>query len=178
METNSRIYLRKFEKDDLEQVNGWKDDGELAELLGLKLPGEEVDYYRHYQDLMGKRNSRVFAIETQEGQFIGTVELNQITWRRKEAELHICIGDRRYWNRGYGTEAVRAALTIAVEDLGLEEIYLRVYRYNRRAIRCYQKCGFSKEAILRGRFRHEVGRAFDIILMNVRAEDLADNVAS
>ena len=89
--------------------------------------------------------------------------------RRKEAELHICIGERKYWGRGLGTEAVLAVLDMAFVDMGLKSIYLRVYRHNLRAIRCYEKCGFKKEAILRNRFRSECGQGYDVFLMKIDA---------
>lgn len=169
MESSSRIRLRPFTREDLEKVRRWNEDEELAAFLGLKLPGEEVDYYERCQRLLAERSSRIFAIETLDGQFIGEVELNQITWRRKQAELHICIGDRRYWDKGYGTEVVQAVLKIAFQEMGLESIYLRVYRHNRRAIRCYEKCGFQKEAVLKNRFRSRWGKGYDILLMNLTA---------
>lgn len=171
MRVKSRINLRTFTAEDLEKVKAWSDDEELAKFLGLKLPGEEVDYYKRCQKLLGKRNSRVLAIEDRGGRFIGEVELNQIAWRRKEAELHICIGERRYWGQGLGTEAVLAALDLAFEDMGLKSVYLRVYRHNLRAIRCYEKCGFRKEAILRNRFRSECGKGYDVFLMKIKARE-------
>ena len=73
---------------------------------------------------------------------IGDLELDHISWRRSEAELRIRIGEKEYWNKGYGTDAVRALLDLARNNLGLRHIYLRVYRFNHRAIRCYEKCGF------------------------------------
>ena len=169
MKSKSRVNLRAFTPEDLQKVKAWNDDEELATFLGLKLPGEEVDYYKRCQRLLGKRNSRILAIEDATGYFIGEVELNQIAWRRKEAELHICIGERKYWGRGLGTEAVLAVLDMAFVDMGLKSIYLRVYRHNLRAIRCYEKCGFKKEAILRNRFRSECGQGYDVFLMKIAA---------
>ncbi len=171
MKEKSRVNLRAFTTEDLQKVKAWNDDGELATFLGLKLPGEEVDYYKRCQRLLDKRNSRILAIEDATGYFIGLVELNQIAWRRKEAELHICIGERKYWGQGLGTEAVTALLNLAFGDMGLESIYLRVYRHNLRAIRCYEKCGFKKEAILRNRFRSEGGKGYDVFLMKIMAYD-------
>ncbi|MGI6574600.1 MAG: GNAT family N-acetyltransferase [bacterium] len=171
MDSNSKVNLRPFTNDDLAKVAVWSEDTELASFLGLKLPGEEVDYYQRCQMLLCKRNSRLYALETVNHEFIGEAELNQITWRRKEAELHICIGDRNYWDQGYGTEAVLALLEIAFHELGLNWIYLRVYRHNQRAIRCYEKCGFHKEAILKNRF--QLGKAYDIILMKVNVAEFS-----
>ncbi|HHW91087.1 MAG TPA: GNAT family N-acetyltransferase [Firmicutes bacterium] len=171
MKATAKIRLRPFTPEDLPKLKEWNEDEDLAVYLGLKLPGEEVDYYQRCEKLLRERTSRIFAIEDETGHFIGEVELNQITWRRKQAELHICIGEHKYWGRGFGTEAVRAVLNLAFQELGLESIYLRVYRHNKRAIRCYEKCGFKKEAVLRNRFRSQCGRGYDILLMNISADD-------
>ena len=145
METNPKIRLRPFTREDLPRLQVWKEDEELAAYLGLKLPGEEVDYYQRCEKLLGQRTSRIFAIEDERGQFIGEVELNQITWRRKQAEPHICIESGDIGERVMARK-LSAILNLAFEDMGLESVYLRVYRHNRRAIR-YEKCGFKKEAV-------------------------------
>jgi len=178
METYSKIRLRPFTREDLPRLKEWKEDEELAAYLGLKLPGEEVDYYRRCERLLGERTSRIFAIEDEKGHLIGEVELNQITWRRRQAELHICIGDRKYWGKGYGTEAVRAVLNLAFIEMGLESVYLRVYRHNKRALRCYEKCGFKTEAVLKNRFRSKVGRGYDILLMSISAADFVPSATA
>lgn len=165
--TGFKVKLRTFTEIDLEKIRDWNEIDELSPLLGLKLPGQSVDYYKRCKEMLKKRNSRLYAIETEAGKFIGKVELNQISWRRKEAELHICIGDQNFWDKGYGTEAVQVLLKLAFDNLGLSCVYLRVYRHNKRAIRCYEKCGFKKEAILKNRSWNELGRGYDIILMKV-----------
>jgi RimJ/RimL family protein N-acetyltransferase len=44
--------------------------------------------------------------------------------------------------RGLGSAATRAVLRHAFDDLGLEEVDLRVLEFNEPAIRCYEACGF------------------------------------
>ena len=56
----------------------------------------------------------------------------------------ILIGDKRFWNRGFGTDAVRLLLRFGFLTLGLNNIRLRVHAFNERAIRCYEKCGFKQ----------------------------------
>lgn len=60
----------------------------------------------------------------------------------QSGELAIVIGDKRYWGRGYGAEAVRALVDHWLSN-GLQRIWLKVLPWNARAIRCYQKCGFA-----------------------------------
>ncbi|MDQ7096485.1 GNAT family protein [Desulfosporosinus sp. PR] len=48
-------------------------------------------------------------------------------------------------NLGLGTEVTKLVLDFAFNILGYHKVYLRVLEYNKRAIRCYEKCGFIKE---------------------------------
>lgn len=83
-----------------------------------------------------------FAVTAADGRLIGDLQLQDINWHRREAELRICLGDKGLWGQGLGVEAVTLALQVAFRRLRLRQVYLRVYASNRRAIRCYEKCGF------------------------------------
>ncbi|MBI4267241.1 MAG: GNAT family N-acetyltransferase, partial [Chloroflexi bacterium] len=61
---------------------------------------------------------------------------------RGEAELGIMIGDRDYWNNGYGTDIVNTLSDHAFRKTNLKRIYLKTLEENSRAQRCFQKCGF------------------------------------
>ena len=80
---------------------------------------------------------------------IGTYAFDDIDWRIRSAEFGIMIGDKTYWNRGYGTEAVRLLCQHGFNTLNLNRIFLHVFENNPRAIRAYEKAGF----ILEGRER-------------------------
>ena len=80
-------------------------------------------------------------IEKDGGDFIGTIELNGVT--AFEGELGIAITANKQ-NLGYGTEAVAALTRYAFEQLGLRRVWLRTHPENARAIRVYQKCGFTQ----------------------------------
>ncbi|MGI6604327.1 MAG: GNAT family N-acetyltransferase [bacterium] len=166
MPDNTYVRLRPLTKRDLDQMAGWEADEELNYLLGLHLEREQTAYWSHCEALMNTPGNRLWALETVEGKFIGEVELGQITWRTKEAELKICIGDPRYRGQGYGTAAVEAVLDKAFYELKLERVYLRVYNYNIRAVRCYLRNGFKKEAVLRNRRRFQ-GKNYDVYLMYI-----------
>ena len=82
-----------------------------------------------------------YLVEKDGGDFIGTIELNGVT--AFEGELGIAITAIKQ-NLGYGTEAVAALTRYAFEQLGLRRVWLRTHPENARAIRVYQKCGFTQ----------------------------------
>src|SRR5206468_12581095 len=69
--------------------------------------------------------------------------------RARRAEMGIASQDRALWSRWLGTDAVRLVLRYAFENLELNRVELTTDEDNRRAIRCYEKCGFAREALPR-----------------------------
>jgi RimJ/RimL family protein N-acetyltransferase len=106
---------------------------------------------------------------------IGFVALFAIDYVRGNTWVGIGIGERDYWGKGCGTEAMRMAIRYAFVELNLHRVNLGVFEYNPRAQRAYEKAGFVYE----GRSRQELhreGRRWDGIYMGVlRPEWLAQN---
>lgn len=160
-----RLALRRLLAADLPQLRAWDQDDEIARFSGQKFDGREAEaWLLHYR--YGR--AQAMAIVELPNRLVGDLELEEINWRRGDAELRICLGDKTMWNRGYGTEAVQLLLRYAFDSLGLRRVYLRVYRGNQRAIRCYEKCGFFKEGLLRAGSR-DAARD-DIFLMTITAD--------
>ena len=59
--------------------------------------------------------------------------------------------------------------------LGLENIMLRVFSFNERAIRVYEKVGFQEIGRRRSAFRL-AGQAHDVVFMDFLAADFASSV--
>jgi RimJ/RimL family protein N-acetyltransferase len=93
-----------------------------------------------------------------------------INWKNRSAEVGIFIGDKRYWNQGYGRDAMVLMLRHAFYNLGLNRVSLRVYVTNPRAVHCYEKAGF----VLEGRMRQaqfKDGKFIDVLLMSALASE-------
>jgi len=89
-------------------------------------------------------NYHAYAIDA-DGKHIGTCFMQNVDG--ESGELAIEIGDKDYWGKGYGTEAVRALVNQWLSN-GLKRIWLKVLPWNARAIRCYQKAGFAHKGHL------------------------------
>ncbi len=84
--------------------------------------------------------------------------------------MGIGIGERDYWGRGYGTDAMQVLLRYAFDELNLHRVSLGVFEYNTRAIRAYEKAGFVVEG--RGpQELHRDGRRWDMIFMGILREE-------
>ena len=65
------------------------------------------------------------------------------------------IGESTYWNKGIGTQLVRAMVAYLIEEKGADRIVMDPQTWNERAIRCYEKCGFKKVKLLPENELHE-----------------------
>ena len=81
-------------------------------------------------------------------------------------ELTIGIFATEHLGRGIGTYAVAQTCAFGFNRIGLHRIELGVYPDNLRARRCYEKCGFKEEALLRS-FLYNGGEYRDVVWMSL-----------
>jgi len=101
---------------------------------------------------------------------IGSMDIWVHSWTQAEGWIGISIGERDYWGKGYGTDAMRLIVQYGFIELNLCRISLGVHAYNERAVKSYEKVGFTLEGRMRGEgFRD--GVHFDGVWMGVLREE-------
>jgi len=65
------------------------------------------------------------------------------------------IGETAYWNRGIGSQLVTAMKNYLFSEKEAEIVVLDPQKRNKRAIACYEKCGFKKVKLLPENELHE-----------------------
>ncbi len=158
-----KVRLRPVEDGDIPQLMEWEKDAEIIRWAGKKF--ESVKDARDWH-LRSTLQHRTFAIELLDGQMIGEIELLNISWRLRTAEMRVYIGEKRLWDRGLGEDAVKTLVQGYFSTTALQEIFLRVDEDNARARRCYQKVGFKAEARLTAKW--EDGSPRTLLLMKLR----------
>ncbi|HOQ99434.1 MAG TPA: GNAT family protein [Anaerolineae bacterium] len=164
-----RIRLRAIERDDIPTFVRWFNDPEVRQYLLMYEPMSRAKEERWFEARLEARDDYLFAIEAQDGErwvHIGNTGLHRVDWRNRHATLGIALGEKAYWGRGYGSDAVRTMLRFAFDELNLHRVELEVFDYNRRAQRCYEKAGFRLEGTRRQALYHE-GRYHDEHLMSI-----------
>jgi len=147
-----KVRLRPIEREDLPRFVAWFSDPEVRRHLTVWLPfslAQEERWFESHLEQVESQKAAVLAIETAEGDHIGSIGLHRIDWKSRHAELGILIGEKSYWGQGYGTDAIHTLLRLGFSEMNLHRVMLRVDADNARAIRCYEKAGFQKEGTLR-----------------------------
>lgn len=168
-----RVTLRALTRADLPRLCEFNNDLEV-ELAGggdppmpQPLSRLEAEFDRNASE--GGRDKGTFAIEA-DGQMIGICALFNFNHTARTCELGIAIGDKAYWGRGYGREAINLLLKYAFRYHNYRRVWLSTQAKNERAIRAYRACGFVEE----GRQRQHVwsdGAYDDLVLMGILREE-------
>ena len=117
--------------------------GIVGVLLAMAMPAF-ADYIIEYRDMLKHSSEfrRQLAVDTREGQHIGNCVWYNIDRVGREAEVGIMIGERDYWNKGYGTDTMLALVDYIFRHTNFKRVYLKTLEKNLRAHKSFQKVGF------------------------------------
>lgn len=164
------VYLSPINPEDYEKCTVWMNDFETTDYIGRS---SQLMTFCSEKEWLEKNsnNAYIFAIVTLSvDKFIGTMEIADIDTIRRTGTLGIFIGDKEARSKGYGSEAINLLLDFAFNYLNLHNINLTVFDFNKRAISCYEKCGF-KECGRRRESYFLNGKYYDVISMDILSNE-------
>ena len=177
MITGKRVRLRGIERSDVPRFKEWLNDPDVNRGLSLVIPisiAQEETWFDHMKTGPLEEHPLGIEVQTPEGwELVGNLSLMKIDWRSRLAEVGIFIGEKRYWNQGYGRDAMVLMLRHAFYNLGLNRVFLRVFETNSRAVHSYEKAGFVQEGRMRQAYYQE-GKFIDVLLMSVLHSEWQD----
>ena len=144
----TKVVLRQKRIEDAFHDYQWRIDPELSKLdatFPLRIRYKEfVRFSLDEIEYPGRRSKRL-AIDTKDGVHIGNCMYYDLDERRGQTELGIMIGDRDYWNGGYGTDAVVTLVEHIFKTISsINKIYLHTLDWNDRARKSFAKAGFTE----------------------------------
>lgn len=143
--TGRKVRLRPRRFEDAADQYRWRCDEELCS-LDASIPtslafSEFLD--RYSVELESPGLTCTLAIDTLDDQHIGECSLFNFDFLNNTAEFGVLIGEKDFWGRGYGTDAVNILLLDIFTTSDLNRLILRTLDWNIRAQKCFEKCGFS-----------------------------------
>ena len=164
-----KVCLRAYKEEDISIATSLVNDKELKKFLvtGVPFPTspwEEESWVKSQKsNEKGEYNFAIEDIKTKK--YIGGCGIQHVNWLARVAVVGIMIGDKDYWGKGYGTDAMRVLMKFIFEDMNIHKIRLSTFSFNSRAKRCYEKCGFQVEGILKDEIFKD-GKYYDEIIMS------------
>jgi RimJ/RimL family protein N-acetyltransferase len=163
-----------------ENFSRWQRDSEYHRLLSTEaFNPHSMKAIREWLEKNLEKDPPEFYLfmirKLDDDRLIGEIDLGGISLTHGDGFVGISIGEREFWGKGYGTEAMDLILRFAFLELNLQRISLDVFEYNPRAIRSYEKAGFIHEGRQRGMLNRD-GQRYDLLFMGIlRDEWLVNN---
>jgi RimJ/RimL family protein N-acetyltransferase len=149
------IRLEPFTKSDFSRLMNWiGSKRELVQFAGpifsYPLTEDQLNDYISTEGLMSKK---IVYIES--GEVIGHCELNFLNEFPRLSR--ILIGDEKYRGKGLGKQLIELMISEIQKTKPSEKVELRVFEWNKNAIKLYEKKGFviQPEFTFKFKFDHD-----------------------
>ena len=161
--------LRALDESDLDgPMSEWSNDREVTRMLYRgAFPENRASAQAAMQAVAHNPHEVELAIiDKASGRHIGTSGIHSMNLIAHSCEFRILIGEKDFWNGGYGTEVTQLMVAYGFEVLNMHKVWLGVTADNLGAVRCYEKVGFVKEGVLRDE-TYRNSRYYDALRMSI-----------
>ncbi len=170
-----KVIFAPVEKSEARKYMAWYNDFEIGFFLGTQEKLITEDDEIEAIERLSKAGYLFVVLDKETKTPIGNCGIHQIDWVNRTAEIGVNIGNKSYWNKGFGTETTVLLLAFAFHILNLNNVMLRVLECNPRAIHIYEKLGFTQI----GRRRQVVTVAnenFDMLYYDMLSSDFDSDI--
>jgi RimJ/RimL family protein N-acetyltransferase len=167
-----KCYLSPVSLDDVEKYTEWINDMETGQFVLFASGVYDIDKERATLDYLMKHSIIFAIIDKDTNKVIGNCGIHNKSDVHRTGTFGIFIGDKSCWSQGYGTEATMLILDYAFNVLNFNNINLDVVEFNKRGIKCYEKCGFQYV----GKRRQAIfmaGKYHDVLTYDILAAEFA-----
>jgi len=149
--TTERLFLRPFTTSDVPTVAQICNNYNLVKsTLLLPYPYTKADAMSwistHYEGVKNYVNVSLAIVKKETNTLIGSISLS-IKQQHNHAEMGYWIAEEE-WGKGYGTEAAKALLNYAFNELHLHRVHAKFFTTNPASGKIMQKCGMQHEGTL------------------------------
>lgn len=164
------VYLRPVIEIDLPKLTVHINDEETNLFLVLVYPlspGQEREWYDKMQT---DKTKITFAIvENGTDELVGTIGMHDINHINGTASIG-CALRKKFWEKGYGTEAGKLLIEYAFNTLNLRKLNAGAYAFNKRSLALQKKLGFKEEGLLEKQV-YRNGEYHDVVQLALFRED-------
>jgi len=172
-----RLLLRKMSLSDAEDLFEYASDPEVAKYTTWQAHESIEDTKCFLNSVMDQHKNRQVApwgvIHKEDKKLIGTCGFVYWDLPNSRAEIAYALS-RKYWRKGYMTEAVREVITFGFRTMELNRIEARCKIKNIASARVMEKVGMRFEGILR-QHMFAKGTYHDLKIYSILKEEWTNN---
>lgn len=165
-----KVNLRHLNEDDVPVMTHWLNDPEVTQYITINHPMTLEQELEYLKSNTGKQDKILLGIETNEGVYIGNISIDKINNVDRTATTGTIIGEKKYWGKGYGTEAKMLLLNYAFNTLNIRKIHSSAISFNERSVNYQKKTGAVIEGILKKQI-YKNGKYHDQVMLSIFKED-------
>lgn len=176
---DEKVVLVPFEEKFIRDENylRWLRDYQVMKTinrLDYLRPVSDAEVEEYCRSVMTSKNEVFLAVLAADTRaFIGTVRAHQINWFSRVTDVGILIGDRSYWGKGIGTNALALFCDYLFNRLSMRRLTCGMMANNQGMVRVFEKLGFQREGLLRGQNLFENSYVDHILMGCMREEFIA-----
>ena len=167
-----KITLKQMTSSDLDTFA--KIEGEKRSLLlandEIPFPHTLEDHTAFFNSISGKKEEFIFGIyDNMSKELLGSCGVYAVNWINSTCSVGISISEK-YHGKGFGSDAMQTLISFIFNYININKVKLQVFSFNKSAIRSYEKCGFTKEGVLRNEI-FRFGQFLDVYLFGLMREE-------
>jgi RimJ/RimL family protein N-acetyltransferase len=145
------ILLREYADSDLDRLVHLANNENVSRYLVYTFPYPYTrDDAQWWIATGSKQNGVITRVIEHQGLFIGSVGITpQSGWRDHLGEIGYWVAEE-YWGKGIATAALRQMTEYGFTNRNFRKLYAPVLAANVASMRVLEKCGYQREAILKG----------------------------
>lgn len=168
-----RLLLRRMTMKDAQDIFEYSRDPEVAKHV-LWSAQKHISEAKEYVRYMTKRYrddlpSSWGIIDKESGKLIGTIGYMSLSEENASVEVGYSLA-RWLWGKGLMTEALRAVIDYTFDAMDINRIEAQHELLNPSSGRVMEKCGMTKEGVLRQRLYNK-GKFVDVALYSILRGD-------
>ena len=98
---------------------------------------------------------------------IGNIKIENNKFHRR-AEIGLLIGNKNFWGKGFGTEAIKIASKFAFKYFKCEILFAGSYKSNLSSINSFQKAGWKVNCVFSKYWKSNKGREDWVLLSKIK----------
>lgn len=159
------IYLRPFQKEDVDFFYKWYNDSDTRAKIGEVYP-TSFDKAEKMIDRTDKDSVWFTIVRKSDDKIIGETGLLRMFFAWSTTDLSIIIPDEEDQHKGYGKQAINLMMDYAFGYLNFNRIAIGVVGFNENALKFYEKVGFKKEGIQEEGYYYNY-KYYDFVMMRI-----------